>query len=65
MRLNAGILTTKLSETKAFYKENLEFKIKFENEFYLILKTPNGKDTLNFLLPNHPTQQPFFHKPFL
>ena len=65
MRLNAGILTTKLSETKSFYKENLGFKIKFENEFYLLLKTPNEKDTLSFLLPNHPTQQPFFHKPFL
>ncbi|WP_299060509.1 VOC family protein [uncultured Polaribacter sp.] len=64
MRLNAGILTTKLSETKSFYNENLGFKIKFENEFYLLLKTPNEKDTLSFLLPNHPTQQPFFHKPF-
>lgn len=65
MRLNAGILTTKLSETKSFYKENLGFKIKIENEFYLLLKTPNEKDTLSFLLPNHPTQHPFFHKPFL
>ncbi|RCS28521.1 glyoxalase [Polaribacter sp. WD7] len=64
MRLNAGILTTKLSKTKSFYTENLGFKIKFENEFYLLLKTPNEKDTLSFLLPNHPTQQPFFHKPF-
>ncbi len=65
MRLNAGILTRKLSETKSFYKENLGFKIKFENEFYLLLETPNKKDTLSFLLPNHPTQHPFFHKPFL
>lgn len=64
MRLNAGILTKKLSETKSFYTEVLGFKIKFENEFYLLLKTPNDKDTLSFLLPNHPTQQPFFHKPF-
>ncbi|WP_062052882.1 VOC family protein [Aquimarina longa] len=65
MRLNAGILTSKLSETKSFYVENLSFKIKFENEFYLLLKTPNNKDALSFLLPHHPTQQPFFHEPFL
>ena len=65
MRLNAGILTKRLSETKFFYTKNLGFKVKFENEFYLLLKTPNKKDTLSFLLPNHPTQQPFFRKPFL
>lgn len=64
MRLNAGILTPKLSETKMFYTEILEFKIKFENEFYLLLQTPNGKDSLSFLLPNHPTQDSFFHRPF-
>ena len=65
MRLNAGILTKKLSKTRSFYTENLGFRVKFENEFYLLLKTPNEKDSLSFLLPNHPTQQPFFHKPFL
>ncbi|MGB3151980.1 MAG: VOC family protein [Maribacter sp.] len=65
MRLNAGILTKKLSETKSFYTENLGFGVKFENEFYLLLKTPEEKDTLSFLLPNHPTQHPFFHKPYL
>lgn len=65
MRLNAGILTKRLLKTKSFYTKNLGFEIKFENEFYLLLKTPNEKDTLSFLLPNHPTQQPFFHKPFL
>ncbi|GAA0719551.1 hypothetical protein GCM10009430_18750 [Aquimarina litoralis] len=65
MRLNAGILTTKLKETKEFYSKTLGFTVKFENDFYLLLKTPNAKDTLSFLLPNHPTQQPFFHKPFM
>ncbi|WP_432416259.1 VOC family protein [Algibacter pectinivorans] len=38
--------------------------MKFENEFYILLKTPNQKDILSFLLPNHPSQHPFFHKPF-
>ena len=30
----------------------------------MLLQTPNKKDSISFLLPNHPTQQPFFHKPF-
>lgn len=64
MRLNAGILTKKLKETKSFYTGILDFKVKFENEFYLLLSTPNQKDTISFLLPNHPSQQPFFHPEF-
>ncbi len=64
MKLNAGILTEKLSETKAFYTENLGFGVTFENEFYLLLHTPNHEAELSFLLPNHPSQQPLFHAPF-
>lgn len=64
MKLNAGILTEKLAETKAFYTENLGFGVTFENEFYLLLHTPNHQAELSFLLPNHPSQQPFFHAPF-
>lgn len=64
MRLNAGILTEKLQETRAFYVDLLEFTVTFENEFYLLLRTPNGEDALSFLLPNHPTQDPLFHAPF-
>lgn len=64
MKLNAGILTEKLAETKAFYTEKLNFGVSFENEFYLLLHTPNEESELSFLLPNHPTQQAFFHAPF-
>ncbi len=64
MRLNAGILTKKLKETKSFYTKHLNFTIKFETDFYLLLNTPNNKDSLSFLLPNHHTQQPFFHPEF-
>jgi catechol 2,3-dioxygenase-like lactoylglutathione lyase family enzyme len=64
MKLNAGILTEKLTETKAFYTSNLGFGLTFENEFYLLMHTPNHQAELSFLLPNHPTQQPFFHSPF-
>src|SRR5688500_13811163 len=64
MKLNAGIITGKLKETKTFYTEKLGFGITFENEFYLLLHTPNKEGEISFLLPDHPSQQPLFHKPF-
>lgn len=65
MKLNAGIVTEKLAETKAFYTETLGFGVTFENEFYLLLHTPNHEAEISFLLPNHPSQQPIFQQPFL
>jgi len=65
MKLNAGIITDKLQETKQFYTEVLDFGVSFENEFYLLLHTPNQSAELSFLLSNHPSQQPMFQKPFL
>lgn len=64
MKLNAGIVTTKLAESKDFYTKNLGFGVTFENEFYLLMHTPNHEAEISFLLPNHPSQQPFFHIPF-
>lgn len=64
MKLNSGIITTKLSESKAFYTSTLGFGVTFENEFYLLLHTPDKEAEISFLLPNHPSQQPLFHKPF-
>lgn len=64
MQLNAGILTEKIAESKAFYTHVLNFGVTFENEFYLLMHTPNRQAELSFLLPNHPSQQPMFHKPF-
>mgnify|MGYP003869149493 CR=1 FL=1 len=64
MKLNAGIITDKLAETKAFYTEVLGFGVSFENEFYLLLHTPNHQAELSFLLPNHPTQKTVFQKAF-
>lgn len=64
MKLNAGIITPRLPETKRFYTEILGFGVTFENEFYLLLHTPDKKAELSFLLPDHPSQQPLFHKPF-
>ena len=64
MKLNAGIITEKLAETKKFYTEVLDFGVTFENEFYLLLHTPNKSSEISFLLPNHPSQQSLFQKPF-
>src|SRR5690606_41596073 len=64
-KMNDGIFTTKLAESKAFYTSVLGFDVRFENEFFLLLHRPGQHVELSFCLPNHPSQQPFFHKPFL
>lgn len=64
MNLNAGIITEKLTETKKFYTEKLNFGVTFENEFYILMHTPKKEAQLSFLLPNHPTQKPIFQAPF-
>lgn len=64
MKLNAGIITEKLQETKKFYTEYLDFGVSFENEFYLLLHTPDHSAEISFLLPNHPTQKPIFQSAF-
>ncbi len=64
MKLNAGIITEKLAETKAFYTEILGFGVTFENEFYLLMHTPNHEAEISFLLPHHPSQQSVFQQPF-
>src|SRR5690606_40706445 len=56
MKLNAGIITEKLQETKKFYTEVLDFGVSFENEFYLLLHTPNNSAEISFLQPNHPSR---------
>ena len=64
MKLNSGIITEKLQETKKFYTEFLDFGVSFENEFYLLLHTPNQSAEISFLLPNHPSQKPIFQSAF-
>lgn len=64
MKLNAGIITEKLQETKKFYTEVLDFGISFENEFYLLIHTPNNSAEISFLQPNHPSQKPIFQSAF-
>lgn len=64
MKMNAGIVTKQLAESKAFYQRVLNFGVTFENDFYLLMHTPGRSAEISFLLPNHPTQQPVFQKPY-
>ncbi len=64
MKLNPGIVTNKISESKSFYSSVFNFGTTFENEFYLLMHTPNQQAEISFLLPNHPSQDAFFHQPF-
>ena len=64
MKLNAGIITEKLQETKKFYTEVLGFGVSFENEFYLLLHTPDQSAEISFLQPNHPSQKSIFQSAF-
>jgi catechol 2,3-dioxygenase-like lactoylglutathione lyase family enzyme len=64
MKLNAGIVTPKMAESKTFYTSILGFSITFENEFYVLLQAPGKGGEISFLLPDHPSQQPLFHRTF-
>ncbi len=64
MNLNAGIISYKMDETKKFYSEVLGFGITFENDFYLLMHTPDQSASISFLLPNHPMQENIFQAPF-
>lgn len=64
MKLNAGIVTSKLAESKAFYTNVLGFGVSFENDFYLLMHSPDKSAELSFLLPEHPSQQALFQSAF-
>lgn len=64
MKLNAGIVTEKIQESKRFYQEVLGFGVTFENEFYVLMHTPGHQAEISFLLPDHPSQAPIFRKRF-
>lgn len=65
MKLNAGIITEKLEESKVFYTDVLGFGVTYESDFYLLLHTPDKETEISFLLPGHPSQQPLFQSSFV
>jgi catechol 2,3-dioxygenase-like lactoylglutathione lyase family enzyme len=64
MKLNAGIITTKLSESKKFYQDVLGFGVRFESDWFVLMHTPDGSDEIAFMLPGQPTQAPVFQSVF-
>lgn len=64
MKLNAGIITSKIAESRQFYTAILGFGVTFENDFYLLLHTPDESSSISFLLPDHASQQPLFKPAF-
>ncbi|MTI30820.1 glyoxalase [Cytophagales bacterium RKSG123] len=64
MKLNAGIITEKLQESKDFYIKVLGFGVTFENEFYILMHTPDKSGEISFLKPDHPSQRPIFQPSF-
>lgn len=60
MKLNAGIITEKLAESKAFYQDVLGFGVSFENDFYVLMHTPGHSAEFALLAADHPSQKPVF-----
>ncbi|WP_343746029.1 VOC family protein [Chitinophaga sp.] len=64
MKMNAGVITSRIKESKDFYTGVLGFGVTFENDFYLLLHTPGHEAEISFLLPGHASQQPLFQPTF-
>ena len=64
MKLNAGIITQKLQESKTFYTSILGFGVTFENDWFVLLHTPDQSAEISFLLPDQDSQQPLFQPAF-
>ena len=64
-KINGGVITSKLKETKRFYTEILGFKIKYEADWYCLMHCPdNPGSEIAFLTPNHPSQAPIFQSEY-
>lgn len=61
MKINTGIVTPNLAESKVFYTEKLGCQVIFEAEWYLLLRWPGGEE-IGFLQPGLEAQHPAFRK---
>jgi catechol 2,3-dioxygenase-like lactoylglutathione lyase family enzyme len=61
MKLNPGIVTHRLAESKAFY-QRLGFEVVFENDWYVLLHL-NGQE-LAFMQPNLDFQKAIFRREY-
>lgn len=61
MKLNPGIVTRRLAESKSFYLK-LGFELIFENDWYVLLQL-NGQE-LAFMQPGLDSQKPMFRREY-
>jgi catechol 2,3-dioxygenase-like lactoylglutathione lyase family enzyme len=66
MKLHSGIITSKIEESKKFYTEVLDFEIKFESEWFILLNVPKKLDNeLALMLPNQTqTRKSYFQEEY-
>lgn len=63
MKINTGIVTASLTESKTFYTAKLDCQVIFETEWYLLLRWPGGEE-IGFLQPGLEAQHPAFRKSY-
>ena len=63
MKLWTGVVTEKISESKAFYTQLFGCEVVFESDWFVLLEL--GGSELGFMLPNLEEQAPIFHKPLI
>lgn len=64
LSLTAGIVTSQLHACKQFYTSHFGFQVIYESDWFVLLATPDGKQQISFLQPEHPTQQALFQPAF-
>jgi len=65
-KLQVGVITEKIQESKAFFSRWLGWTVKFESEWFLLLAHPECKDQeIAFMLPNQEAvRKSYFQKPY-
>jgi uncharacterized glyoxalase superfamily protein PhnB len=57
-------VVTDLASVKSFYETHFGFVADyFQEDFYLHLRQPDSNAQLAFMVPNHPSQPEFLHRP--
>ncbi|HMV42872.1 MAG TPA: VOC family protein [Leptospiraceae bacterium] len=66
MKLHTGIITKQIQESKKFYTEVLDFEIKFESEWFILLNVKNKPNNeLALMLPNQTqTRKTYFQEEY-
>lgn len=63
MKINPGIITTHLQESKVFYVTHFGLQVKFETEWFVLLETADGSE-IAFMLPDIAAFHPLFQKKY-